>query len=160
MPVQIVKSNPLSIYLNEMSSLVFNGPGRISAGSQVFLLKGSSVTFGNDFHISMDVKIYSQESITLGDYITVGWGTQIMDTDFHATISRDTGNAYPQTKPIIIGNHCWICTHCQVMKGTVIPDNVIVGSKSLCNKRYDVPSYSVIAGTPAVFRKEGLTYER
>ena len=46
------------------------------------------------------------------------------------------------------------------MKGSVIPNDVIVGSDSLVNKRLDVPSYSVVAGIPAKLKKENITFDR
>ena len=37
-----------------------------------------------------------------------------------------------------------------INKGTRIPDNIIIASKSLCNKDYsNVPAFSVLAGMPA-----------
>ncbi len=158
MPTQNVKSDPLGICFTDGTHLVFKGRGRISAGSQIYL-RGGSIEIGDDFHISMNVKIYSSSSITVGAHTTIGWNSQIVDTDFHTIKNVNTGQVYPQCKNIVIGDHCWICNSCSIMKGTVIPDYVIVGSRSVCNKQYDVPKYSVIAGTPAVLKKEGMAYE-
>lgn len=122
-------------------------------------MENADVTIGYNTYISMDVKIYSQHSIAIGSYSTIGWGSQIVDSDLHDVIDINTGVAFPQGKRIIIGDHVWVCNSCSITKGTVIPNDVIVGARSLCNKEYDVPRYSVIAGTPAKYIKEGLRYE-
>lgn len=158
-PTQCVKSDPLSLYLKKNSNLIFKGWGRISAGTQIYLMDGASVIIGEGCYLSMDVKIYAQKSIIIGNNTAVGWGSQIVDSDFHDIINKVTGQVYPQCKEVIIGNHCWICNSCSISKGTIIPDEVIVGARSLCNKEYDVPVYSVIAGSPAKFIKEGITFE-
>ena len=42
------------------------------------------------------------------------------------------------------------------MKGTVIPDNTIVASNSLCNKNYsEIGEYILLAGSPAELKKKG-----
>ncbi len=158
MPVQDVKSQPLSVCLGKKSYLIFKGDCRISAGSQLYL-HGGLIEIGKDCKISMNVKLYSCDSIIIGSDTVIGWDSQIIDTDFHKTIDANTGKVFPIKKRIVIGNHCWVCNGCSIMKGAVIPDDVIVGSKSVCNKAYDVPRFSVIAGAPAILKKEGLTYE-
>lgn len=158
MPVQHVKSNPLSICLTNGTRLVFKGKGRISAGSQIYL-RGGNIELGHDVHVGMNVRIISSNSIKIGSYTTIGWGTQITDTDFHYVVNTKTEEVYPQCKKITIGDHCWICNCCSIMKGTFLPDYVIVGARSLCNKEYNVPRYSMIAGIPAVLKREGLRYE-
>lgn len=43
------------------------------------------------------------------------------------------------------------------MKGTQTPDYCITASNSICNKDYtNLPSYSLIAGSPAKFIKQGV----
>lgn len=46
------------------------------------------------------------------------------------------------------------------MKGSIIPDDVIVASDSLVNKKMDVPFYSMIAGVPAVLKKKNIKHIR
>ncbi|MBP9993442.1 MAG: acyltransferase [bacterium] len=160
MPVQVVKANPLSLCLKEQSSITFKGFCVISAGTQIYLYKGASLSIGENTRIGMNVKIYSKKSITIGDYCTFGWDSQVVDTDFHDVINVQNGEKHTQSKEIVIGDRCWICSNCSIKKGTILPDDVIVGSNSLCNKVYDVPKYSLIGGTPAKLLKSGLTYKQ
>ena len=104
--------------------------------------------------------IIAHESITIGDGTTIGWDTLLMDSDMHRIISTETGEAYPMTRPIEIGKHCWICNRVHIMKGSIIPDDVIVASDSLVNKKMEVPSYSMIAGVPAELKKKNIKHIR
>ena len=42
-----------------------------------------------------------------------------------------------------------------ILKGTVLPDYATVGARSLLSGRYEVPPYSILAGSPAVLKKTG-----
>jgi acetyltransferase-like isoleucine patch superfamily enzyme len=118
------------------------------------------LTIGNDVYVSLNSTIIAHDSITIGDDTTIGWDTLLMDTDFHRVVSVETGNEYPMTRPIEIGKHCWICNGAHIMKGSIILDDVIVASKSLVNKKMDIPSCSMIAGVPAELKKKNIKHIR
>lgn len=138
--------------------ITFRGKALIGGGTK-FYIKGD-LTIGNDVYISLNSTIIAHESITIGDRTTIGWNTLLMDTDMHRVISTETGEEYPMTQPIEIGKHCWICNGAYIMKGSVIPDDVIVASDSLVNKKMDVPTYSMIAGVPAELKKKNIKHIR
>ena len=46
------------------------------------------------------------------------------------------------------------------MKNTIIPDYCVVGARSTLMKKYDIPLYSMIAGTPAKLRRTGCFLDR
>ncbi|MBR4891899.1 MAG: hypothetical protein IKZ34_01820 [Alphaproteobacteria bacterium] len=46
-----------------------------------------------------------------------------------------------------------------ILKGTKIPDNCIVGARSLVNKKFDEPNV-ILVGIPAVIKKRGIQWER
>lgn len=138
----------------------FNGTVSIGGGTKILLRGHSELIFGNNFYLSLESTLYCYKRIEFGNDCTVGWNVLIMDTDWHKTLDAFSEYPYPMTQPIYIGNHCWICNDVQILKGTVIPDNIIVAVKSLCNKKYDVPQNSMIAGIPAKLKKENIKYVR
>lgn len=79
-----------------------------------------------------------------------------MDTDWHSIQNTITGEIYPDTKEIIIGNNVWIGTRSVILKGSVIPDGCIIGANTLCSK-YFSETESVIAGNPARICKSNVT---
>lgn len=158
MGIQNEKDRKTILDLRKGSILIFKGKASIGGGARIYT-KGR-LEIGDNFYLSLNSQIIAHESITFGNDCTVGWDSLIMDTDFHKVIDITDGGCFPMTKPIIIGDHCWICNNVQVLKGTVIPNDVIVGSCSLLNKPYDIPSHSLLAGNPALVKKTGITHER
>lgn len=144
--------------LRKNSCLTFEGSASIGGGSRIYT-KGKLI-IGDNFYLSLNSQLIAHNYIKFGKDCTVGWDSLIMDTDFHEVYDVDTQKPYPMTKPIIIGKHCWICNNVQILKGTVIPDEIIVGSCSLLNKDYDIPSFSLLAGNPAKLRKTGISHNR
>ena len=158
MGIQNERDRKTILDLRKGSSITFEGSASIGAGARIYT-KGDLV-IGDNFYLSLNSQIIAHERITFGKDCTVGWDSLIMDTDFHKVIDISSGKSFPMTKPIRIGNHCWICNNVQILKGTELPKDIIVGSCSLLNKVYDIPSHSLLAGNPAKVRKTGITHER
>ena len=56
------------------------------------------------------------------------------------------------SRPVVIGNNCWIGQNAVILKGVTIGDNCIVGANSVVTK--DVPSNYIVAGNPGrIIRK-------
>lgn len=146
------------IRLKEGGKIVFGGTMRIRMGGYIYV-KGR-LEIGDDIDMSYGITIVAHDKVTIGDRSQVGWNVQIMDTDCHRIESTITGEPNPMTSPITIGKHCWICNGSRIMKGSVIPDDVIVGSDSLVNKQLNIPSFSLVAGIPAKLKKENIIYYR
>lgn len=158
MGIQNERDRKTILDLRKGSELCFEGTASIGAGARIYT-KGVLI-IGDNFYLSLDSKIIAHEKIQFGKDCTVGWDSLVMDTDFHRVRNLTSGEYYPMTKPINIGKHCWICNNVQILKGTEIPDDTIVGSCSLLNKAYDIPNGSLLAGNPAVLKKTDISHER
>jgi acetyltransferase-like isoleucine patch superfamily enzyme len=56
----------------------------------------------------------------------------------------------PLTKPIYIGDYCWIGNRTTISKGAYLPDYTIIASNSLVNKNFSrLGSYNLLTGVPA-----------
>lgn len=159
-PTQDRSRKRMIIEIQKNGYLRIQGKTRIGGGVELLVTNGSELVLGNDFYLSLNSTIYCHKRIVFGESCTIAWNVLIMDSDWHRTFDPTTKECFPTTEPIVIGNHCWICNDVQIQKGTEIPDNVIVASKSLCNKKYDVPQYSLLAGIPAKLKKENIGYVR
>lgn len=158
MAIQDLNAIRTVVNVHRGGRITFHGKAFIGGGTK-FYIKGK-LTIGNDVYISLNSTIIAHDSITIGDDSTIGWDTLLMDTDFHRVVSIETGKEYPMMQPIEIGKHCWICNGVHIMKGSIIPNDVIVASESLVNKKMDVPSYSMIAGVPAELKKKNIKHIR
>lgn len=125
-------------------------------------------TSGNNNHITIGRKAYCNgstqqpirlnacdgTSITIGDNIILSNNVEIHTTDYHR-ITDDNGNVLNKPKDIVIGNRCWIGLRCIILKGTILPDDTIVGACSVTNKVY-CESGTIIAGIPAKAVRTGV----
>lgn len=158
MGIQNERDRKTILDLRKGSRIIFDGTASIGGGARLYT-KGNLI-IGDNFYLSLNSQIIAHDYIKFGKDCTVGWDSLIMDTDFHRVLNKDTGEQYPMTKPIFIGDHCWICNNVQVLKGTRIPNDTIVGSCSLLNKQYEIPEFSLLAGNPASVKKNGIIHER
>lgn len=93
--------------------------------------------------------------ISIGDNCLFSNNIELHTTDYHKIISD--GVNVNLTKNIVIGKHCWIGLQTLILKGTVLPDNVIVGAKSLVNRQIE-ESNVIIAGNPAKIIKRDVNW--
>lgn len=154
----------VSVYRNGGISLEINGDivfrGSCYIGNDSFIaVDGGKLSFGDFFNATAAVRIVCRKGITFGDRVLLGWNNMVCDSDFHTVRNRLTGKTNATEKEIAIGSHVWIANGCSVMKGSEIPDNVIVAQKSLVNGKLDVPEYSLVAGTPAKLKKEDVDWD-
>ena len=59
--------------------------------------------------------------------------------------------------PIKIGNHVWICSKVDILKGAGCGDNCVIGYRSLLTKQFDQNNV-LIAGHPAKVIKENVEW--
>ena len=118
--------------------------------------KDAILSIETNVRISNRTKIICYDSINIGHDTRIAWECQLIDTTFHYMRNMSDNSVAELTRPIVVGAHNWVGNRCNVMKGAVIPDYTIVAAGSLCNKHYDFPSYSLIAGSPAKLIKTGI----
>jgi len=123
----------------------------IGRGTLVRVEKSGKIIIGSGVAIGARTILFCEDSIIIGDHTITSWDCQIMDTDTHSIQDKDSLKVYERSKPVVIGERCWIGNHVLINKGTVLPDDVIVAACSLCNKDYSaiIKSFSIIGGIPA-----------
>lgn len=124
-------------------------------GISLVIDKDARFVLGNHVRLGANTKVYCTKQIEMGDEIGFSWECQIFDTNFHYVKNVETGQIYPIDSPIKIGSYAWFGNRVNVMKGTVIPDNTIVASNSLCNKNYsEMGEYILLVGSPVELKKK------
>ena len=89
------------------------------------------------------------ERITIGNRVTVGANSTIIDSDFHPVDYRRRLQD-PQggeSAPVRIDDGVFIGMNCLILKGVHIGREAVVGAGSVVT--HDVPSGAVVAGNPA-----------
>ena len=129
---------------------------RIGCGVIIRIEPKAELIFQDNVRIGSSCRIIAYKSISIGENTGISWECQIIDSNMHDISNITTGELFPMSKNIIIGENNWIGTRASIMKGCVTPDYTIVASSSVCNKIYDVPPYTMLAGSPAKFIKSGV----
>lgn len=117
--------------------------------------KCGQLKIGNNTGLN-SVSIFCDNSVTIGDYVHIGGGTKIFDTNFHNMDflqRRDPEtNGICNTAPVYIENDVFIGGHCIIGKGVHIGQRSIIAAGSVVIK--DVPSDELWGGNPAKFIKK------
>ena len=140
----------IRIDLRSSGGLIFHGSGIMGNGSNIITRHNGIIEFGRNFRISGNFSCCSFERISIGSNLSCSWGVSIYDTDFHETLNPDTGKINAMTRPVSIGNNCWLCQKCTILKGAVISEWATVGALAMVNRDFsEMPAYTVLAGIPA-----------
>lgn len=97
------------------------------------------------------VYIYCSTSVTIGNWVKIGGGTMIIDSDFHPLSfeKRRYGFEGTKSKSVFIDDDVFVGAHCIICKGVSIGKHSIVAAGSVVVK--DIPSNEVWGGNPAKF---------
>jgi acetyltransferase-like isoleucine patch superfamily enzyme len=86
--------------------------------------------------------------VRIGAFATIaGFRSQLI------THSIDLAAGRQSSKPIDIGEYCFLGTDSVILGGAVLPHHSVLGAKSLLNKRWEVPFF-LYGGVPAQPLKE------
>ena len=167
------RNNTVSVGKNciiKETNIIFKGDNhKVIIGDNVCLY-GGGIVFEDDnntleigdktvIHADFSLDICEpNRKITIGKNCLFSWVTRMRTTDSHSIIDLGSNTRINYGENIIIGNHVWVCELVTILKGAIIPDNCIVGTKSLVTKRVFKPN-SLIAGNPAKTIKTDVNWE-
>jgi maltose O-acetyltransferase len=122
---------------------------------------GGNIRIGESCFIGEHARIWSGDSITIGNRVLISHDVNIHDNNAHSLsaqnrhlqISQIFSHGHPQTlddvasAPIVIEDDAWIGFNSTILKGVKIGRGAIVGAAAVVTK--DVPAYAIVAGSPA-----------
>ena len=95
---------------------------------------------------------------TIGNDVLIGWNVNIRSSDGHHIYDTVTKLNNPIVKPVTIGNHVWIASNVDILKGSYIPDNCVVAYRSCVLSRFTTP-HCIISGYPAKVLRENISWK-
>lgn len=102
--------------------------------------------------------LLAKDRIELGENTTLAYGVTILThADPNGPRNKLSKLYPPKQAPVIIGRDCWIGANATILPGVTIGDFSVVAAGSVVTK--DVPSGVVVAGNPAVIKKQ-ITYPK
>ncbi|KAL7748830.1 hypothetical protein RI367_005743 [Sorochytrium milnesiophthora] len=109
---------------------------------------GRYITFGPYVYINNNVTILDGAPIKIGAKTAIATNVQIIAATHPISPKlRSDFRTLSLSRPVTIGELCWLGAGCIIMPGVTLGDRVVVGAGSVVTK--DVPSQSVVAGNPA-----------
>lgn len=135
---------PIGItYYNDGGTIEFQGPCFISNNTSLLVYNGGKLVIGENVGISVTL-IMCSSSIIIGSGTMLGFDCTVMDSDFHPVIDIYARKVLKMSKPVIIGRNNWIGMGTLLSKGAQTPDNIIIGARSIVDRKYNVPEFSIV----------------
>ena len=131
----------------------FHPESRISC----LALQTSGMKIGADTHIALGLVVIDDytNNVSIGERCSIGTYVTLMSaTGPDNSVLKDHPELQRaiKTKPIVIGNDCWIGSGCIIMPDLKIGDRAVIGAGAVVTK--DVPNGDVVQGVPARFVRE------
>ena len=107
---------------------------------------GYNIEIGENFYSNHNLVILDPAKVIFGNNVFIGPNCGFYTAE-HPLDYQTRNKELEYAKPIIVGNNVWFGGSVTVIGGISIGDNVVIGAGSVVTK--DIPSNTVVAGTPA-----------
>jgi len=122
---------------------------------------GGSIQIGEFCFVGEGARIWSAESIRIGNRVQIAHAVNIHDNNSHSSSAESRFAHFKQilttghpeiledvpSAPVVIEDDTWIGFNATILKGVTIGRGAIVGAASVVTK--DVAAYTVVIGSPA-----------
>jgi len=119
--------------------------------SHIRIDNSATLKIGKNVRMS-SVSIWAKNKITIGDFVTIGANTSIIDSNMHDSDHlrrrKESLGFEPKSIPVEIGDDVFIGMNCVILKGVKIGRAAIISANSVVFK--DVPDGVVWKGTDFV----------
>ena len=122
---------------------------------------GGEISVGDNCFIGKDSRIWSGDSLRIGNNVLISHNVNIIDTNSHEIDYLERAQRFREmidsgswiekenitTSPITIKDYAWISFGATILKGVTIGRGAIVSANAVVTK--DVPDFTMVAGNPA-----------
>ena len=119
------------------------------------LIIGSSTSFVTA-HLAVTE---TGSNIEIGEDCMFAYDIDVRTGDSHSILDEASGARINKAENVYIGNHVWVATHANILKGVKIMDNCIVGSGAVVVKG-GAEDGVIYAGNPAKIVKRNINWSR
>jgi acetyltransferase-like isoleucine patch superfamily enzyme len=130
--------NQVKFWLEDSNNQITIGNRTTTSGYCEFAcIEGTEITIGEDCMFSSDIRVCTGDS--------------------HSILQE--GKRINHSQNIDIGNHVWVGTRVDILKGSTIANDSVVGARALVSGTFANPN-SILGGIPAKIIKENISWER
>lgn len=154
---RITGSSAFRRFCGQAADALVIGNNATLDGVQFSVGPESRIAIGN-YCCFTNAVLMSELSITIGNYVLIGWNAVIADSDFHPIAPAQriadavayspvaAGRLRPpvESVAVVIEDNVWIGFDCCILPGVHIGEGSIIGARSVVDQ--DVPAYCVAAG--------------
>lgn len=105
-----------------------------------------------------EIAVCEGKDVKIGNDCMFGPNLMIRTSDSHPLFDN-FGRRINQAENVYIGEHVWIGVDVLILKGTIIPDNSVIGARSLLTHSFKSAN-SVYAGNPCKLIKSNIIWKR
>lgn len=146
-------SRKCNIILGKNSILEIGDNVYISDSVRIIVHDNAKLIINKGVYISWNSLISSNSEVIIGNNTLIAHFVTIIDTNKRFndinTIIRKQGS---ETRPIYIGEDCWITTGVVILGGTILTKHNIIAANSVVNKKFE--ENCLIGGIPGKVIKE------
>lgn len=107
--------------------------------------------------VRLDTPHIYRGMIELNDVI-IAWGCQISDSDWHRIVDAEGQQLNPDSG-VEIGDHVWIATNVQVLRGSKIAGGCILATGAVVKGQFEQAA-CLLGGVPARVLKQPVYWQR
>jgi len=133
------------------ATVVVEGDFSFFTGCKVIVDKDARLQLGSGY-VNNDSTIFCFDNIKIGHGVVIAQNVTIRDSDNHQILDA----RHVPSKPIVIGDHVWICTNATILKGVTIGNGAIVAAGAVVTK--DVPPRTMVGGVPATIIRKNVEW--
>lgn len=136
------------------------------AGSLIWIRFGGGLKIGEYTNINHGTEIRCDKIVKIGSFCQISYNIRIWDTNTHEILSKEERRkrtidyfptygkelSRPQTKPVIIGDDCWIGENCSILKGSEIGNECILGYHTFISGK-KIPSGKTVYNSSEIIIK-------
>jgi maltose O-acetyltransferase len=106
---------------------------------------GYNILCGDNVFFNVNCVVLDENKVTIGSHVLFGPGVQLY-TASHP-LEAQMRRTHKISKPISIGDDCWIGGNTIICPGVTIGNGCVIGAGSVVTK--DIPDFTMAVGNPA-----------
>lgn len=142
------------IIFGKFGILKVEGKTSFSSGSTLRIDNGECI-IGENFSCNKNCCIFCSKQIEFGKDALLGWNVFVRDGDGH-NISEN-GQENSSSKSVKIGDHVWIASFVDILKGVTTGNDCVIACRSCATKSIEGNGV-LIAGVPAKIIKRNISW--